>query len=562
MTVEQFADAHDKDGRRHRVMRERIKAIAVLERRHSPPLRPPDRHFRPRHRRAVATHRPAPDDDRSSCSFIEFAADRGQARIRRSRQALSRGRGRARQVRRLQVGMGGCAGLGGARSRTSGSASPPPFPIRRARLLLSARTARCCPPRIGEGGIELWAVCGRTAHKADEPSARPPQEESAPEGIRASWPSAPARTCVQTRHIEYPLMGLSRAPSRRPAGRWPSRWATRRASAPISRCAPGASGSDTGHRSFVLYGDPDVLANARAPLGLAVPVGVSPPCEAAGGVVPPPARVADAARAGRPGRRRRGQCCTDHRGHRARPPSAVAARRSRRRDQSDRQARAASIAHFAYPGHTEFLAELAEHHQPGTAPHPVMMLASDELRVVPLTVHIPLADVPKAITRKLISRHRSDHRGCGSARGFRHRSARASRSPASTRMRAKAAASVARISTSSPRPSPALRASGLDVTGPHPADTLFHAGRAQNLRCRHRHVSRPGADPDQDARLRPRRQRHARPAVRAHLARPRHRLRPRRHRQGAPGAASSPRCAWPASIGRRRAAAHHDRAAP
>ena len=57
-------------------------------------------------------------------------------------------------------------------------------------------------------------------------------------------------------------------------------------------------------------------------------------------------------------------------------------------------------------------------------------------------------------------------------------------------------------------------------------------GRARDLRCGAVHVSRPGADPDQDARLRSRRQRHARPAVRAHLTRSRHRIRHRRHRPG------------------------------
>jgi len=46
---------------------------------------------------------------------------------------------------------------------------------------------------------------------------------------------------------------------------------------------------------------------------------------------------------------------------------------------------------FAFPGHTDFLAALTG------APRAVMMLASDELRVVPLTVHIPLAQVPGAI---------------------------------------------------------------------------------------------------------------------------------------------------------------------
>ena len=49
-------------------------------------------------------------------------------------------------------------------------------------------------------------------------------------------------------------------------------------------------------------------------------------------------------------------------------------------------------AGFTYPGHTEFLAHL------GGVDHVVMMLAAAELRVVPATIHIPLADVAGALT--------------------------------------------------------------------------------------------------------------------------------------------------------------------
>lgn len=49
-------------------------------------------------------------------------------------------------------------------------------------------------------------------------------------------------------------------------------------------------------------------------------------------------------------------------------------------------------AQFAYPGHTEYLAALAD------VPDVVMMLASDQLRVVPATIHIPLDQVPAVLT--------------------------------------------------------------------------------------------------------------------------------------------------------------------
>jgi 4-hydroxythreonine-4-phosphate dehydrogenase len=51
---------------------------------------------------------------------------------------------------------------------------------------------------------------------------------------------------------------------------------------------------------------------------------------------------------------------------------------------------------FGFPGHTEFLAHLTK------APRAVMMLASDELRVAPLTIHMPIRDVPRAISANAI----------------------------------------------------------------------------------------------------------------------------------------------------------------
>jgi 4-hydroxythreonine-4-phosphate dehydrogenase len=55
-----------------------------------------------------------------------------------------------------------------------------------------------------------------------------------------------------------------------------------------------------------------------------------------------------------------------------------------------------NAAGFAFPGHTEFLAHLTG------ARRAVMMLASDKLRVVPLTIHMPVADVPKAISKQAV----------------------------------------------------------------------------------------------------------------------------------------------------------------
>ncbi|MFQ6552072.1 4-hydroxythreonine-4-phosphate dehydrogenase PdxA [Aestuariibius insulae] len=54
-------------------------------------------------------------------------------------------------------------------------------------------------------------------------------------------------------------------------------------------------------------------------------------------------------------------------------------------------------ADFAFPGHTEFLAHLAG------VDHVVMMLACDALKVVPATIHVPLADVPDALTAESLT---------------------------------------------------------------------------------------------------------------------------------------------------------------
>ncbi len=59
-----------------------------------------------------------------------------------------------------------------------------------------------------------------------------------------------------------------------------------------------------------------------------------------------------------------------------------------------------TAAGFPHPGHTEFLGELA-----GTGVPPVMMLASPELRVVPVTVHEPLARAIARLTPELIVEH-------------------------------------------------------------------------------------------------------------------------------------------------------------
>ena len=57
-------------------------------------------------------------------------------------------------------------------------------------------------------------------------------------------------------------------------------------------------------------------------------------------------------------------------------------------------------AGFSYPGHTEFLASLIGPHQ-----NSIMMLTCDQLRVVPVTIHLSLRDALNTLTTQSIIKH-------------------------------------------------------------------------------------------------------------------------------------------------------------
>ncbi len=124
-------------------------------------------------------------------------------------------------------------------------------------------------------------------------------------------------------------------------------------------------------------------------------------------------------------------------------------------------------ARFAFPGHTEFLAHLAGRDRV------VMMLASPELRVVPATIHIALKDVPAALTPEvLLETLDITANGLRQQFGIAHpRIAVAGLNPHSGEGGAMGQEELLWINDliqSYQRPN-------LTVTGPHPADTLFHA---------------------------------------------------------------------------------------
>ncbi|WP_088342465.1 MULTISPECIES: 4-hydroxythreonine-4-phosphate dehydrogenase PdxA [Rhodomicrobium] len=126
---------------------------------------------------------------------------------------------------------------------------------------------------------------------------------------------------------------------------------------------------------------------------------------------------------------------------------------------------------FAFPGHTEFLGVLAAEH--GATAFPVMMLCGAGLRVVPVTIHIALASVPQALTCDLIA-ETARVTAAGLTRWFGIAKPRL----AMTGLNPHAGESGLMGDEESRVIAPALallRREGIDVTGPHPADTLFHA---------------------------------------------------------------------------------------
>ena len=126
---------------------------------------------------------------------------------------------------------------------------------------------------------------------------------------------------------------------------------------------------------------------------------------------------------------------------------------------------------FAEPGHTEYLAKLTAE-ATGVPVQAVMMLWSPDLAVVPVTIHLPLREVPDRLTIDLIV-----NTGRISARGLRDRFGieRPRLAVAGLNPHAGEAGALGEEDHTIVAPAVAqLRAEGIDARGPIAADTLFH----------------------------------------------------------------------------------------
>jgi len=130
-------------------------------------------------------------------------------------------------------------------------------------------------------------------------------------------------------------------------------------------------------------------------------------------------------------------------------------------------------AGFKHPGHTEFLAELS-----GPDAIPVMMLANSKLRVVPMTIHIALSEVPKQLTGEMI-KQLVRITAASMQRDFGLKKPRLA--IAGLNPHAGEDGSMGDEEIKVMRPAiMALRDEGFDVVGPLPADTMFHAEARAN----------------------------------------------------------------------------------
>jgi 4-hydroxythreonine-4-phosphate dehydrogenase len=227
---------------------------------------------------------------------------------------------------------------------------------------------------------------------------------------------------------------------------------------------------------FYVLADPEFLAQRARRMGLDVPIAAVEPAAAAAAfrtALPVAAIGVDVtAEPGRPDA--------------SSAPSAIA---SIRRAVADVEAgRAAALvtnpisknvlyrSGFAEPGHTEYLAKLSEA-STGRALHPVMMLWSPELAVVPVTIHLPLREVVGQLSTGLIvETGRIVARDLTARFGLdRPRLAIAGLNP-----HAGEEGALGIEDRDLVRPAVELLVrEGIDARGPMPADTMFHpAARA------------------------------------------------------------------------------------
>ena len=228
--------------------------------------------------------------------------------------------------------------------------------------------------------------------------------------------------------------------------------------------------------AFLLIGDPDALRQRARQRGFEAPIVVATPEDAASvfdSAIPVlPVPLAERATAGVPSSKNAGAII-------GAIEAAVELTMAGRAAAVVTNPIAKAVlydAGFGFPGHTEYLADLAARATGGPV-LPVMLLAGPKLRSVPVTIHIPLKDVPGALTEELIY-----ETALVTANDLKRRFGIASPRLAVAGLNPHAGEGGALGLEDEAIVAPAiarLKAAGIDAFGPLPADTMFHdAARA------------------------------------------------------------------------------------
>ena len=136
-------------------------------------------------------------------------------------------------------------------------------------------------------------------------------------------------------------------------------------------------------------------------------------------------------------------------------------------------------AGFTHPGHTEFLAELAA--AGGDPPHPVMLLWSPALAVVPVTIHVSLREAITQLSTDLIV---TTGRIAAAAMKARFGVARPRLAVTGLNPHAGEDGSLGTEDQTIVAPAvDILRDDGIEIRGPLPADTMFHDVARRTYDC-------------------------------------------------------------------------------
>ena len=133
---------------------------------------------------------------------------------------------------------------------------------------------------------------------------------------------------------------------------------------------------------------------------------------------------------------------------------------------------------FAYPGHTEYLESLS------SSGKSIMMLANDQLKVIPATIHIPLQDVPKSLSKDALGNLiiESAHSLTSQFGITKPKIALCGLNPHAGENGAMGREEITILTPAIQQAQDALGTAAI-ISGPHAADSLFHPEKRRAFDC-------------------------------------------------------------------------------